>query len=258
MESDPNFLSAALATTLDWIHQNPGLAYLIVFLVSMVESLAVIGVIVPGMVFLFSIGALVGSGTLDFFVLAFLGSLGAIVGDALSFYLGFHYHDRIHTHPALTNYQRYVKLGEVFFHRYGVASIVIGRFFGPIRAFVPLVAGMFQMNPKLFFLANVSSAIIWAPAVLIPGVIAGAALSLSYEHPYWLITSLSAFGLGSWLIFRGAKQGFQARMGLVLSGLGAFSITMAALVFSQTQSLSEITAIAHKVWEAILSKPSTQ
>ena len=254
MESDPTLLGSALAATLDWIHQNPGLAYLIVFLVSMVESLAVVGVIVPGMVFLFSIGALVGSGTLDFFMLAMLGTFGAILGDAISFYLGYHYHDRIYKLPVLANYKSYLEHGEVFFRRYGVASIVIGRFFGPIRAFVPLVAGMFQMNPRLFFIANVSSAIVWAPAVLIPGVIAGAALSLSYENPYWLLTCLTLFAFGIWLAFHGAKRDLGYHKGNLLVAAGSMLVITACVIFWWTQNINEIAAIAEKVWLAILGR----
>ena len=45
----------------------------------------------------------------------------------------------------------------------------IGRFFGPLRAFVPLAAGIFEMPYWRFQAANFSSALVWAAVVLAPG-----------------------------------------------------------------------------------------
>ena len=69
----------------------------------------------------------------------------------------------------------HLKRGEVFVHKYGVMSVFIGRFVGPVRALVPLVAGMLGMKPLQFTIANVASAIGWAPAYMLPGILLGAA-----------------------------------------------------------------------------------
>ena len=61
----------------------------------------------------------------------------------------------------------------MFFRRYGVASIYLCRFMGPVRAFVPLIAGVTAMPNLKFQLANVGSAIIWVPVMLAPGYLAG-------------------------------------------------------------------------------------
>jgi membrane protein DedA with SNARE-associated domain len=53
--------------------------------------------------------------------------------------------------------------------RWGVLGIFIGRFFGPLRASVPLVAGIFQMPYWQFQLANFSSAFVWAAVLLTLG-----------------------------------------------------------------------------------------
>ena len=62
--------------------------------------------------------------------------------------------------------------GYRFFERWGILAVFIGRFFGPLRAVVPLVAGMMHMRQARFQLANVGSAIIWLPAILAPGYLA--------------------------------------------------------------------------------------
>ena len=63
-------------------------------------------------------------------------------------------------HPDL------IPRGEAFVKKWGVLGIVIGRFFGPLRAAVPLVAGIFEMPFWRFQIANFGSAFLWA-AVLI-------------------------------------------------------------------------------------------
>lgn len=48
----------------------------------------------------------------------------------------------------------------------------IGRFFGPLRSIMPLVAGICGMRQLPFQLANVTSAGLWATGVLTPGIVA--------------------------------------------------------------------------------------
>ncbi|MEO1720391.1 MAG: VTT domain-containing protein, partial [Pseudomonadota bacterium] len=56
--------------------------------------------------------------------------------------------------------------GERFFAKYGVWAIVLGRFSGPLRATVPVVAGATQMNHVKFQIANWLSAVLWAGVLL--------------------------------------------------------------------------------------------
>jgi membrane protein DedA with SNARE-associated domain len=59
--------------------------------------------------------------------------------------------------------------GEAFVKNWGVPSIFIGRFFGPLRASVPLVAGIFEMSYWHFQIANFVSALVWSAALLLSG-----------------------------------------------------------------------------------------
>ena len=52
-------------------------------------------------------------------------------------------------------------------------AIFIGRFFGPLRASVPLVAGIFAMPYWRFQFANFTSAFVWAAVLLLLGDIIG-------------------------------------------------------------------------------------
>ena len=51
----------------------------------------------------------------------------------------------------------------------GIWAIVLARFSGPLRATVPLVAGIAEMPPLRFQIANWTSAFLWAFVLLSPG-----------------------------------------------------------------------------------------
>jgi len=58
---------------------------------------------------------------------------------------------------------------------------LFGRFVGPVRPVIPAVAGMMQMPAGRFLAVNVASALVWAPAYLLPGIAFGASLELAAE-----------------------------------------------------------------------------
>jgi membrane protein DedA with SNARE-associated domain len=172
-------LSALFAQLGDWIAQHPGWAGGVVFAVALTESLAIVGVLVPGVAILFGAGALIGNGTLDFWTIFLWTLAGAILGDNLSFWLGHYYEDRFANSRWFRLHPQQLQRGMAFIHRHGAMSIAIGRFFGPLRAVVPLAAGLLRMQPGHFFIANLLSALVWAPAYLLPGMLFGASLEQS-------------------------------------------------------------------------------
>jgi membrane protein DedA with SNARE-associated domain len=63
-------------------------------------------------------------------------------------------------------------MGFGLFRKWGVIIVFLGRFFGPLRAAVPLVAGIMGMPRTKFQFANIGSAIAWAAGVLSPAALA--------------------------------------------------------------------------------------
>lgn len=168
-------MSDFLSPILQWINEHPEMAGIATFLISAAESVAIIGTIVPGTVMMTAIGTLAGSGVMPLWSTIMWAILGAIVGDGISYWLGFHFKDRLHYVWPFKKYPNVLATGEKFFIKHGGKSVFIGRFVGPVRALVPLVAGMFGMKPWRFFIANIISAIGWAPAYMLPGIALGAA-----------------------------------------------------------------------------------
>jgi len=148
------------------------------FALAFAESLAFISLLVPAWGALVAMGGLVGAGAIDFVPVWIAGSLGAALGDWVSYWFGYHYKERVHHMWPLSRHRDMLRKGEAFFRKWGALGIVAGRFFGPLRATVPLAAGIFEMPWAAFQLANFLSAFLWAGVLLAPGAI-GVALVTS-------------------------------------------------------------------------------
>lgn len=185
-----------------WIETHAEWAELLVFLIALIESLAVIGLLVPGVAMMFAAGALIGSDTLSFFPICLAAMIGAVAGDGISFWLGRHYHIPLLASWPLRDHPKIVEQGTHFFHRHGAISVLLGRFFGPIRAIIPLIAGMLDMPVRQFVVVNIISAILWAPTYLIPGMLFGNSLQQASEMTQKVVLILVAVILLGWGLFR--------------------------------------------------------
>jgi len=188
-----------------FIQNNQSWAGLVVLLMSFGESLFVIGLFIPATVLLFATGTLIATGTLDAGPILFWGIVGAIVGDAVSFWFGRWMGPKVLRHKHLKPYRRYVARARLFFYRYGFLAVLIARFIGPLRSFIPTVAGVMGMPQLRFQLANIISAILWFPALLAPGYLATPLIQSCrtdstlrvYKLFIKIITTLRAFMAGN-------------------------------------------------------------
>lgn len=171
-------MSAYIQAVIDFIAQHPHWAGLLVFLTAAVEAVAVVGSFVPGTTILVSIGAVVGLGHLPLWPILLWATLGAIAGDGLSYWLGHRYGHHVVQIWPFSRRPELLGQGEAFFRRHGAKSVVIGRFLPVTRAIVPLVAGTLGMPPRRFYVANILSAIVWAPMHILPGVALGGLLTV--------------------------------------------------------------------------------
>ncbi len=180
-----------------WLQLHPHWGGFVTFLISAMESLAIVGTVVPGSVMMAGIGALIGTGILPFWTTLIWAIAGAIAGDGASYMIGRHYKDHIREIWPFKTRPHLLESGKVFFEAHGGTSVFAGRFVGPVRAIIPLIAGMMQMPRYRFFLANISSGLIWAPAYMLPGFILGAiSLQLPAHVAIRYIAIFLAFCLG--------------------------------------------------------------
>lgn len=125
----------------------------------------------PATAILLGVGGLIGASGIGFWPIWFAAALGAILGDWVSYWLGYRYKYAIRQFWPLSRRPDMLVKGEAFFTKWGTAGIFFGRFFGPLRSTVPLVAGICAMPLMPFQLANIGSALVWATGILLPGVL---------------------------------------------------------------------------------------
>lgn len=165
-----------LTQIITFIGENPALAGAVCFAAAMGEALFIIGLVVPSTVVLVGAGTLIGLGKLDPVSIFIWTTLGAIVGDAISYWVGYFYKDQLRRMWPLSRYPDLLARGEAYFKLHGGKSVFFGRFVPGVKSVVPGIAGMVGMNATRFTIINVLSALAWAIAHLGPGILAGTAL----------------------------------------------------------------------------------
>ena len=164
-------LEAYAHQLVEFVRVHEAWAAPVVFALAFGESLAFISLLIPAWAALVAIGALIGSGELNFWPIWVAGALGAAFGDWLSYWIGFKLGPPVAHIWPLSRHPELLPKGEAFVKRWGVLAIFIGRFFGPLRASVPLVAGVLGMHWWAFQIANFTSALLWAAVLLAPGTL---------------------------------------------------------------------------------------
>jgi membrane protein DedA with SNARE-associated domain len=155
--------------TIDFIRIHQAWAAPIVFALAFAESLAFVSLVVPAWGALVLIGALIKAGELNFWPIWIAGAVGAAMGDWLSYWIGQKLEYTVQHIWPLSKHPQLIPRGEAFIKKWGALGIFIGRFFGPLRAAVPLVAGIFEMPYWRFQIANFTSAFVWAWVLLTIG-----------------------------------------------------------------------------------------
>ncbi|MFK0569673.1 DedA family protein [Endozoicomonas sp.] len=188
--------SAYFETIHLWLQHNVVWLGPVIAIVACLESLVVVGIVLPGIAMLFALAAIAGAAGSAVYPILLWAFLGAIIGDGVSFLLGYFCHDRVRGWWPFNRHPQWLERGEAFFQRYGILSVVIGRFVGPVRPVIPAIAGMMGMRPGYFFSVNFISALAWAPVYLLPGYLAGAALQWRDQISDQLLAALMVLGLG--------------------------------------------------------------
>lgn len=111
-----------------YLQSHPEMGGILTFIISFLESLAVIGTIIPGTVTMTAIGILIGAGILPMWMTLFWAILGAFLGDLLGYWLGIHYNERLRSMWPFKHRPQILLAGEIFFKKHGGKSILIGRF----------------------------------------------------------------------------------------------------------------------------------
>ena len=167
-----------------FITQSTVYSLMAVLLVAFLESLALVGLILPGTVLMAGLGALIGSGELSFWHAWLAGIVGCLLGDWISFWLGWRFKKPLHRWSFLKKNKALLDKTEHALHQHSMFTILVGRFVGPTRPLVPMV----------------------------PGILAGAAIDIpagmqSGEFKWLLLATAVFLWVGGWLCWRLWRSG---------------------------------------------------
>ncbi|MBV8044977.1 DedA family protein [Pluralibacter sp.] len=195
-----------------FITQSVMYSLIAVALVAFLESLALVGLILPGTVMMAGLGALIGSGDVNFWQAWLAGMTGCLMGDWISFWLGWRFKKPLHRLSFMKKNKALLDKTEHALHQHSMVTILIGRFVGPTRPLVPMVAGMLSLPVMKFVLPNIIGCLLWPPVYFLPGILAGAAIGIpadahSGSFKWLLLLAALLLWLAVWLCWRLWRSG---------------------------------------------------
>lgn len=197
--------------TLDFVAAHSSWAVAVMFVTAFGESFAFLSLLFPGTSMLIAAGALMAAGSLPYVPIVIGAVAGAVLGDTVSFWIGQRFGGGIARIWPFARSPELLPSGIRFFARHGGKSVFIGRFFGPMRAVIPLAAGVMRMPRQRFWIANIASAVVWAPMLLFVGDAVGDvgdSLIGSANTVVIVFAGLTLFGLAgvAWAALKSARS----------------------------------------------------
>lgn len=147
--------------------------YVILFLIIFMETGLVFTPFLPGDSLLFAAGAFAALNSLNIWLLFFLMTVAAILGDTVNYWIGYFFGKKIVAHPKIPIDETHIKETQKFFHKHGGKTIILARFMPFIRTFAPFVAGVGRMKYQQFFSYNVIGGIMWVSIATFAGYFFG-------------------------------------------------------------------------------------
>lgn len=170
-----NPVSSYLNQLISFVSLHSEIAYAVIFLAALLEAVPIFGSLIPGSTVIVALSALVPGGGLKLAPILTAAIIGAIIGDGLSYWIGHKKRRDVLSSWPMSKYPALTAQSEALFERYGAFAVIFARFIAPVRAVVPMIAGVLGMPPRRFFPLNIVAILFWAPAHILPGVLVGSA-----------------------------------------------------------------------------------
>lgn len=222
---------AWISPILQWLELHPHFILLALGLIGLVECIAFVGLFLPGTAILLALSTLAAHSGVSLWSSALVVSAGSLMGDLLSYQVGRSQGTHLANWSILRKHPTWLPLAQQFFQKYGIPSLLIGKFIGPVRPLLPITAGSLQQRPSVFFIISVISSLGWPLMVVIPGWLVGNALNTDLPLRFWgeLAAAASVFALlytlnGFWLYKDGQRHHSQVA---VLSLVALLALTFA-------------------------------
>jgi membrane-associated protein len=151
------------------------------------------GFFLPGDYLLFLSGLLCSSGKLDVSIYTLVLSLIAsgVLGNYTGYWFGYRTGPKLFKrNNSLFFKQRYVKLAEDFYTKYGGMAIVLGRFFPIIRTFAPIFAGVVKVDLRKFTIYNLIGSVAWVCTFTLSGYFLGRKYPQLKDYMQYIVLGL--------------------------------------------------------------------
>ena len=172
------------------------------FLGATAEALPIIGTVLPGATTVTLGGFASAHGYFSVGSVIIFSITGAIIGDAISYYLGSHGGNYLRRKKLIS--ETIIQKGEDFFRKYGNQSLLWGRFIGPIRSIIPFLAGLTKVKAKTFWVWNILSGIAWGIFYVLLGYFSGNLVAVIIKRwryrLTWIILPIIAIVLLAWVV----------------------------------------------------------
>lgn len=195
-----------------FIAQSAAWSLIAIALIAFLESLALVGLLLPGAVFMAGLGTLIGSGDINFYYAWMAGFVGCLAGDWFSYGIGWRFKKPLHRWSFMKKNKALLDKTEHALHEHSMFTILVGRFVGPTRPLVPMVAGMLNLPVQKFALPSIIGCALWPPCYFLPGILAGAAIDIPADLQSgwfkWLLLGVALLlWMGVWLCWRWWRSG---------------------------------------------------
>lgn len=144
------------------------------FAIVFAESGLLFGFFLPGDSMLFTAGLLASSGFSNLWIIAGGCFVAAVAGDQVGYVIGRRAGPALFRRPESRFFhKRNVDRAKAYFDQHGSKTIILARFIPVIRTFVPMVAGVGQMEYRRFVTFNVIGGFLWSVGLTVLGYLLG-------------------------------------------------------------------------------------
>ncbi|MBS43723.1 MAG: cytochrome O ubiquinol oxidase [Nocardioides sp.] len=156
----------------------------------------------PGDSLLFAIGIFIATGQLDIFpgpkpveLLIAIGILTAAAwaGNINGYEIGRRIGPPLRRHDGRVIKKKHLDKTEEFFHKHGKKALVIGRFLAFVRTYVTVVAGVTQMERRVFYVWSLIGGVAWVVSITLIGYTLGDAIPWLQHNIDYAILAILAF-----------------------------------------------------------------
>ena len=169
MQTPPSSNGSFTESIVAFLRDNQYLADPLVFLLGFAEGIPVVSLFVPSSALFVAIGSMQGAFGGSFISLWLSATVGAILGDLVTYGIGRYFKDNAQRIWPLSRRPELLIKGRSIIDRWGILAILGGKFLGFMRPFLPIAAGVMEMNFAVFCFASVLSSLAWSGVFLAPG-----------------------------------------------------------------------------------------